>query len=115
MVEDVKVQQIGKNPKSQNQRTSEIENLESGNPSLLWAPGTGFVEVRDSRTGYFIPPRSGVGVWSDGRIRRRHLEIQVDIQTRKLYLEFYIWIWGRGESYLEMEIGVLHRNSIRIS
>ena len=27
-----------------------------------------FVEVRDSRTGYFIPARYGMGVWPDGKI-----------------------------------------------
>ena len=42
------------------------------------------------------------------------LEIQVDIQARKLYLEFFIWFWGRGERYLRMETGVLHRISIQI-
>ena len=26
------------------------------------------VEVRDSRTGYFIPVRYGLGVWPDGKI-----------------------------------------------
>ena len=40
------------------------------------------------------------------RRRRRHLEIHVDIQARKLYLEFFIWFWGRGERYLRMETRV---------
>ena len=48
------------------------------------------------------------------RRRLRHLEIQVDIQARKLYLEFFTWFWGQGESYLTMETGVLHRISIQI-
>ena len=29
---------------------------------------TKVVEVRDSRTGYFIPARYGMGLWSDGKI-----------------------------------------------
>ena len=43
-----------------------------------------------------------------------HLEIQVDILAGELYLEFFIWFWGRGERYLRMETGVLHRISIQI-
>ena len=31
------------------------------------------------------------------RRRRRRLGIQVDIQARKLYLEFFLWFWDRGE------------------
>ena len=27
-----------------------------------------FIEVRDSRTGYFIPVRYGIGLWPDGRV-----------------------------------------------
>ena len=27
-----------------------------------------YIEVRDSRTGYFIPARYGMGVWPDGKI-----------------------------------------------
>ena len=49
------------------------------------------------------------------RRRRRHLKIQVDIQARKLDLEFFIWILGPGERYLDMETGVLLRISMRIS
>ena len=48
------------------------------------------------------------------RRRRRRLGIQVDIQARKLYLQFFTWFWGRGERYLRMETGVLHRISIQI-
>ena len=57
------------------------------------------VEVRDSRTGYFIPARYGLGLLQMGELsarrrrrrrRRRHLGIQVDIQARKLCLVF-IW------------------------
>ena len=47
--------------------------------------------------------------------RRRHLGIQVDIQARELYLKFFTWFWGRGERYLRMETGVLHRISVQIS
>ena len=39
------------------------------------------------------------------RRRRRHLGIQVDIQARKLYLEFLIWFLGRGERYTVFENG----------
>ena len=48
------------------------------------------------------------------RRRRRRLGIQVDIQARKLYLELLVWFWGRGERYLRMETGALHRISIQI-
>ena len=48
------------------------------------------------------------------RRRRRHLGIQVDIQARELYLQLIIWFWCRGERYLRMETGVLHRISIQI-
>ena len=47
--------------------------------------------------------------------RRRHLEIKVDIQARKLLLEGFLKFWGRGERYRRMETGVLHRISLRIS
>ena len=30
--------------------------------------GFEIIEVRDSQTGYFIPARYGMGVWSDGKI-----------------------------------------------
>ena len=65
----------------------------------------------------------GEMVWGSGQMgellvrRRRHLEIQVDIQARELYLKFFIWFWGRrrrGERYLRMETGVLHRTSLQI-
>ena len=49
------------------------------------------------------------------RRRRGHLEIQVDIQARKLYLEFFTWFWGPGERSQRMETGVLLRISIQIS
>ena len=26
------------------------------------------IEVRDSRTGYLVPGRDGLGVWADGRV-----------------------------------------------
>ena len=81
-----------------------------------------FVEVRDwPRTGYLVPGRDGPGLWPDGRVvgtsrrrRRRLLGIQVDIQARKLYLEFFTWFWCHGERYLRMETRVLHRISIQI-
>ena len=50
-----------------------------------------------------------------GRRRRRHLEIQVDIQARKLLLKVFLRFWGRGERYLRMETGVLLRISLRTS
>ena len=82
------------------------------------------IEVRDSRTGYLVPVRDGPGVLPDGEscwdvavvvaAVSCHLEIQVDILAGELYLEFSIWFWGRGERYLRMETGVLHRTSIQI-
>ena len=77
----------------------------------------------DSRTGYLLPVRGGPGSLPDLEscwdavvavaAVSCHLEIQVDIQARKLYLEFFIWFLGRGERYLRMETGVLHRISIQ--
>ena len=49
------------------------------------------------------------------RRRRRHLKTQVNIQARKLYLKVFLWFWDRGERYLRMETGVLHRISMRVS
>ena len=81
------------------------------------------IEVRDSRTGYLVPERDAPGTSPDGlscwdaavaAAVSCHLEIQVDIQARKLYLELFIWFWGRGERYLRMGTGVLHRISIQI-
>ena len=46
--------------------------------------------------------------------RRRQSEIKVDIQARKLLLKVFLRFWGRGERYLRMETGVLHRISIQI-
>ena len=46
------------------------------------------------------------------RRRRRHLEIQVDILARELYLEFVLMELGSGESSGRFETGVLHRISI---
>ena len=61
-----------------------------------------------------IAPKAQPGGQLLGR-RRRHLEIQVDILAGELYLEFFIWFWGRGKRYLRMETGVLHRIAIQIS
>ena len=43
------------------------------------------------------------------RRRRRHLEIQVDILARELYLEFSLMELGPCESSERFETGVLHR------
>ena len=49
------------------------------------------------------------------RRRRRHFEIQVDIQARKLYSDVFLRFWTLGERSREMETGVLHRISLRVS
>ena len=68
-----------------------------------------------------VPGRAGPGVWPDGRVVGTSPPppspppssgIQVDIQARELYLRFFMWFGGRGERYLRMETGVLHRISI---
>ena len=73
--------------------------------------------------GYLDPGRDGPGVWPDRRVvgtspppspPLSSSGIQVDIQARELYLKFFLWFWGRGERYLRMETGVLHRISIQI-
>ena len=46
--------------------------------------------------------------------RRRHLEIEVDMQARELYLEFSLMEMKPGEAFSDIETGVLHRISIRI-
>ena len=57
----------------------------------------------------------GIAVVSrDSPSRESWMETQVDIQAKKLYLELFIWFGGRGERYLRMETGVLHRVSIQI-
>ena len=58
------------------------------------------IEVRDSLNGIFGPctgwiralARLGEFLGRRHRRRRRHLEVQVDIQAGKLYLEFSNWI-----------------------
>ena len=47
--------------------------------------------------------------------RRRHLEIKVDIQARKLLLKVFLRFWGRGGRSRRMETGVLHRIWLHIS
>ena len=46
---------------------------------------------------------------------RCKLSSQMLEQHHKLYLEFFIWFWRRGEGYLRKETEVLLRNSIQIS
>ena len=41
------------------------------------------------------------------RRRQCHLEIQVDVQARKIYLKVFLQFWGRGERYWRIETGVL--------
>ena len=41
-----------------------VQHLHEKHLAKQEAPG--LVEVRDSQTGYFIPLRSGLGVWSGG-------------------------------------------------
>ena len=43
-----------------------------------------------------------------------HLELQVDIQARELYLEFSNWILTHMRDIWIFVTGVLHRNSSRI-
>ena len=88
-------------------------------PNLGRLSGQYKIEVRDARTEDLIPVRSGMGLCQIEQMsarcgRRRHLEIQVDVQARKLYLEFVLWFGGRGERSWRMETGVLLRISIRI-
>ena len=45
---------------------------------------------------------------------RRHLEIQVDIQAKKLFLEFPNWIFDSYERSQDFETAVLHRISSRV-
>ena len=83
-----------------------------------------YIEVRDSRTGYLLPVRGCRGTlpdlescWDAATVAAAvscHLEIQVDILAGEVYFEFFIWFWGRGERYLRMETGVLHRTLIQI-
>ena len=46
------------------------------------------------------------------RRRRRHLEIQVDIQARELYLEFVPMDLDSDETSRDIDTAVLHRISI---
>ena len=81
-----------------------------------------FIEVRDSQTGYLVPVHDASAALEGGQSRRDvaaavscHLEIQVDVQARKLLLKVFLRFWGRGERYLRMETGVLLRISLRTS
>ena len=47
-----------------------------------------------------------------GRRRRRHLEIQVDIQARELYLEFVPMDLDSDETSRDMDTAVLHKISV---
>ena len=80
------------------------------------------IEVRDSRTGYVAPVCDTRGALPDGQTCwdvaaavSCHLEIQVDVQAKNIYLEFVIWLWGRGDRYLRMHTGVLLGISMQIS
>ena len=80
-----------------------------------------FIEVRDSPHGIFGSctwyPR-GLTIWAEllgrHRRRRRHLEIQVDIQARELYLEFVPMDLDSDGTSRDIDTAVLHRISIRI-
>ena len=49
-------------------------------------------------------------------INRGHFfDRDLDVQARKLYLEFFLWFGGPGERSQRMETGVLHRISMRVS
>ena len=77
--------------------------------------------MRDSPNGIFAPWARWTRVptkWREflgnrRRRRRRHFEIQVDIQARELLLKVFLRFWGRGERYRRMETGVLLRISLR--
>ena len=81
--------------------------------------GICFIRVRgDSPCGIFCP----CARWHEGpveapellgrRRRRRHLEIQVDIQARELYLEFVPMDLDSDETSRDIDTAVLHRISI---
>ena len=78
------------------------------------------IEVRDSPHGIFGSctryPR-GLTRWAEllgcrRRRRCRHLEIQVDIQARELYLEFVPMDLDSDETSRDIDTAVLHRISI---
>ena len=76
--------------------------------------------MRDSRTGYLVPAHGTPGVLPNGQscwdavVAARHLEIQVDIQARELYLEFVLMDLDSDETSRDIDAAVLHRISIRI-
>ena len=80
------------------------------------------IEVRDSRTGYFIPVRHGIGVWPDGRVVGASPSSSPSASSGNsgrhsgqgtIFAVLHIAL-GCGERYLRMETGVLHRISIQI-
>ena len=79
------------------------------------------VEVRDSPHGILGSCAwcsKGPTNWREflgNRRRRRPLEIQIDIQARKLHLEVFLWFVGRGERSPRMEAGVQLRILLRVS
>jgi hypothetical protein len=74
-----------------------------------------FIEVRDSRTGYFIPVRYGIGVWPDGRVVAASWPSSSASSGNSGRLSGWGTILGvvhmvlrsTSERYLEMETGVL--------
>ena len=86
---------------------------------VLRAVDSVFVEVRDSPHGIFASctryPRA-LARWAEllgrRRRRRRHLEIQGDIQARELCLEFAPMDLDSDETSRDIDTAVLHRISI---
>ena len=77
---------------------------------------------RDSRTGYFIPARYGIGLRPDGRVvgtssspSPPSLGNSGGHSGQEITIKGFPEVWGRGGRYLRMETGVLHRISLRTS
>ena len=75
------------------------------------------IEVRESRTGYFIPVHYGLGVWPDGKIAAAVVGVIWNsgwYSGQETILGGFPMDWGGGDSSLRRETRVLHRISIQI-
>ena len=76
------------------------------------------IEVRDSRTGYFILARNGTGLGPDGRVvgtSPPSLGNSGRRSGQETIIRGFLRFWGRGERYFRMETRVRHRISLRTS
>ena len=91
--------------------------------AILQAEGIDFpevehiIEVRDSRTGYLVPGRDGLGVWPDGKIVGTSSpppSASSGNSGQETIFGVFELDFDSYERYQDFETGVLHRISSRI-